>query len=136
MQVPDRTSRAGPEGGETGTNRGLGGGLHGLPGTAFGPKCLQQCVFRRPSVEVCVSFSESSPRFVPLSQFAPDSGLTEGNTRTDRQTPRDSRGRSRSAGALVPGAAGRRPLGTFWGLLSADLNREPPRGAAHPLRRG
>jgi hypothetical protein len=24
----------------------------------------------------------------------------------------------------------------FWGLLSADLNREPPRGAAHPLRRG
>jgi hypothetical protein len=28
------------------------------------------------------------------------------------------------------------PLGNFRILLSADLNREPPRGAAHPLRRG
>jgi hypothetical protein len=57
---------------ETGTNRGLGGALPGLSGIAFGPKCLQQIVFRRSSFKICVSISESSPWFVPLSNLSFD----------------------------------------------------------------
>src|SRR3982751_4424927 len=35
----------------------------------------------------------------------------------------------------TPRAAGRQTPGAFWDLLLADLDREPPRRAAHPLRR-
>jgi hypothetical protein len=63
---------------ETGTNRGLGGGLPGLPGDVLGPKCLQWLVSRGSSFRNCVPISGSSPRFVPLSY------LTMGPGRPDR----------------------------------------------------